>query len=235
MNRGRYRCLVVDDEALARELIESHLGKLKQFEVVASCASAIEASQELSENSIDLLFLDIEMPVLKGTDFYQNLRGKPKVIFTTAYREYALDGFELEAVDYLLKPITFPRFFKAIEKFLASERLGNSTESETLEKDAIFVRSDRKDVRLLLSDIVYVQGLKDYVTIHTQEKAFTVKETMSGIADRLGAGFVRVHRSYIVNRHRISALTRHDVEIGDIEIPIGDTYQAEAAKLLSKG
>ena len=119
---SRIKCLIVDDEELARELIESHLSQLDDFEAVASCASAIEASNVLKNNHIDLMFLDIEMPVLKGTDFYKNLLNKPKVIFTTAYRDYAVDGFDLDAVDYLLKPIVFSRFFQAIERFLASHR-----------------------------------------------------------------------------------------------------------------
>ncbi len=230
----RYRCLVVDDEALGRELIESHLGQLQQFVVVASCASAIEASKTLNGEHIDLLFLDIEMPVLRGTDFYQGLSNRPPVIFTTAYRDYALEGFDLEAIDYLLKPITFPRFFKSIERFLARQRLAQtSPESPSGGVDFVFVRADRKDVRLILSEIHYVQGLKDYVAIHTQKAVYTVKETMNSIGKRLGGDFVRVHRSYIVNKHKVTALTRHDVEIGEIEIPIGETFQQVAMNELS--
>ena len=232
--RSQYRCLIVDDEALGRELIESHLSQLQQFVVVSSCASAVDASQVLNQETIDLMFLDIEMPVLKGTDFYHGLKNPPPVIFTTAYRDYALDGFELEAVDYLLKPITFPRFFKAVEKFLARQRLQQAGRETQAEKPAsVFIRADRKDIRLLISEIQYIRGLKDYISIHTQASVYTVKEAMNSIMQRLGQDFVRVHRSYIVNKHQITALTRHDVEIGEIEIPIGDTYQQAALQLLS--
>lgn len=234
MREARYRCLVVDDERLGRELIEAHLSQLQQFELVATCTSAIEAGEFLVKENIDLLFLDIEMPVLKGTDFYQTLSNPPAVIFTTAYRDYAIEGFELEAIDYLLKPITFPRFFKAVGRFLAS-RHGPEEPEESLgaaARHSLFVRVDRKDIRLLLSDICYVQGLKDYIRIHTQQSVYTVKETMTAFAERLGADFVRVHRSYLVNRHKVTAMTRLDVEIGDIEIPIGETYRSAALRFL---
>lgn len=234
MSAPRYRCLIVDDELLGRELIEAHLDQLSQFKVVGSCRSAIEAGELLSTTSVDLLFLDIQMPVLKGTDFYQSLSNPPSVIFTTAYRDYALDGFELEAIDYLLKPITFPRFFKAIGRFLATHQsagLGDEKSSDP-KKDSLFIRADRKDVRLLLTDIYYVRGLKDYVRIHTKDSVYTVKETMTSLAERLGSDFVRVHRSYVVNHHRVTAMTHSDVEIGDIEIPIGETYRESALQSL---
>ena len=164
-----YKCLIVDDEELARELIETHLTQLDGFELVASCASAIEASTILQQQTIDLLFLDIEMPVLKGTEFFKNLIQKPKVIFTTAYRDYALDGFELNAVDYLLKPITFGRFFKAIEKFLDSENatpIITSKNDNVINNDFIFIRKDRKQIKIKFEDVLYIESLKDYVKIH---------------------------------------------------------------------
>ncbi|WOJ97395.1 response regulator transcription factor [Congregibacter brevis] len=234
MSHARYRCIVVDDELLGRELIESHLDQLPQFEVVGSCGSAIEAGELLSKVKVDLLFLDIQMPVLKGTDFYQSLSNPPSVIFTTAYRDYALDGFELEAVDYLLKPITFPRFFKAVGRFLAVQRDNGHSDfnPEDVTKNSVFIRANRKDVRLLLADIYYVQGLKDYVRIHTKDSVYTVKETMTSLTERLGNGFVRVHRSYVVNQHRVTAITHTDVEVGDMEIPIGETYRDAAFQSL---
>ena len=230
------RCLVVDDEHLGRELIEGHIAQLPQLQLIASCANAIEAGEALGKGSVDLMFLDIEMPMLKGTDFYQGLRHPPAVVFTTAYREYALEGFELEAIDYLLKPVTFPRFFKAVNRFLAAQRApGRANEApRTMAKDSLFVRSDRKDVRLRIADIDYVQGLKDYIRIHTQESVYTVKETMQSFSERLGPDFVRVHRSYLVNRHRVTALTTMDVEIGAREIPLGETYRAAALRELGK-
>lgn len=234
MNRQRYRCVVVDDEALGRELIATHLNQLDQFELVASCASAIEASKVLQWETVDLLFLDIEMPVLRGTDFYQSLLHKPKVIFTTAYRDYAVDGFELEAVDYLLKPIVFARFFKAIERFLAAQN-NLAAKDKTVAAPSvefIFVRVNRKNVRLVLADVLFVQSLKDYVQVHTINGVFTVKDSISNFTERLSPDFVRVHRSYVVNRRRISVVSRHDVEIGDVEIPISDSYRDSAFEKL---
>ncbi|GAB5415662.1 MAG: LytTR family DNA-binding domain-containing protein [Congregibacter sp.] len=229
-NKRQFRCAVVDDEYLGRELIESHIGQMQQLELVASCASAIEAGEVLGSQSIDLLFLDIEMPILKGTDFYQSLNNPPAVIFTTAYRDYALQGFELEAIDYLLKPVTFPRFFKSVTRFLNTQKtvFPAAQSSSELPPTSLFVRADRKDVRLKTADIDYVQGLKDYIRIHTPDTVYTVKETMASFSERLGTDFVRVHRSYLVNRHRVTALTRVDVEIGEKEIPIGETFRESA-------
>ncbi|MEO1245297.1 MAG: response regulator transcription factor [Pseudomonadota bacterium] len=235
MSGRRYQCLVVDDEELARELLETHLAHFDQFELVASCASAIEASRYLNTRKVDLLFLDIEMPVLKGTDFYQGLKEKPAVIFTTAYRDYAVDGFELAAVDYLLKPIVFSRFFKAVERFLAARIQGSGArlpESElslsSPQPDHVFIRVDRKDVKLTLADVIYVQGLKDYVKIHTDRDVYIVKSGVAAICERLGDDFVRVHRSYIVNRNQVTAISGHDVELGRAEVPIGDRYREAA-------
>lgn len=229
------KCIIVDDEELARELIESYLDQLDGFELVASCSSAIQASTVLKEHTVDLMFLDIEMPVLKGTDFYKNLVQKPKVIFTTAYRDYALDGFELDAVDYLLKPIVFARFFQAIERF---QSLSIASKMETApinesQKKHIFVRKDRKQVKLFLEDVCYVQGLKDYVQIFTVNDSHVIKHSVTKLLEELGPSFVRVHRSYIVNSEKVSAVSKHDIEIGDIEIPIGDYYKNAIVQLIS--
>lgn len=224
----RYSCIIVDDENPGRELIASHLAHLPQFELVASCSSAIEASQVLEERAVDLMFLDIEMPVMKGTDFYHNLSEAPAVIFTTAYRDYAVEGFELEAVDYLLKPIVFSRFFKAVQRFLSQQATlinsgsGQATDPPT---DELFVRINRKNVRLRRQDILYVRGMKDYLEVHTSGHRHIVKSTLGSFARQLGPGFLRIHRSYLVNRAHISAVTRQDVEIGDLELPISDAYR----------
>jgi len=223
----KFKCVIVDDEELARELIESHIAQLDQFEVVASCSSAIEASAALKSEQIDLMFLDIEMPMLKGTDFYRNLLIKPKVIFTTAYRDYALDGFDLDAVDYLLKPIVFSRFFQAIERFLATENVRPSATKEKTETlpDHIFVRKDRKQVKIEFAHIVYVKGMKDYVQVFLEDGTHVIKQKIGALEQQLGSGFLRTHRSYIVNKSRVTALTKNDVELGDIEIPIGEQFK----------
>ncbi len=225
--------MVVDDEELARELLTRHISQLQQFELVACCASAIEASAVLQQEPVDLLFLDIEMPVLKGTEFYQNLLNKPKVIFTTAYRDYAIDGFELDAVDYLLKPIVFSRFFNAIEKFLAMQAPVCQTDSEPGQVPRyVFVRKDRKQVKIILSDIHYVKSLKDYLEVHTSGTIHTIKSTMTAFAQQLNDGFLRIHRSYLVNLEHITAYTHHDVELGDTELPIGESYKAAVHQML---
>ncbi|WP_034238264.1 LytR/AlgR family response regulator transcription factor [Aquimarina atlantica] len=230
-----YRCLIVDDEELARELIETHLKQLDGFELVASCNSAIEASKILQQQSIDLLFLDIEMPVLKGTDFFKNLIVKPHVIFTTAYRDYALDGFELNAVDYLLKPITFSRFFMAIEKFISLQNTRSAaTEIEKItpkKDDFIFIREDRKQVKVLYDDILYIESVKDYIKIHLSTKTRLIKYSLTAFEDRLDERFIRTHRSYIVNRDKITAYTKQDIEIDTIEIPIGENYKTNISDL----
>lgn len=230
-----YKCLIIDDEKLARKLIENHLAKMSSFEVIASCKSAIEASNVLNENPIDLIFLDIEMPVLQGIDFYKNLLQKPKVIFTTAYRDYAIDGFELNAIDYLLKPITFPRFLKAINKFLAPQNNSKSIKNETIEnkKDYIFVTEDRKQIKIVFNDILFIESLKNYVKIKTVFKTHIIKYSISAFEKLIDNRFIRIHRSYIVNSSKVTAYTKHDVEINTIELPIGESYKTTILKILN--
>ena len=227
MTDKKIQCLIVDDEQLGRELLTTHLKQLKDFHLVASCASAIEASTVLNQQHIDLMFLDIEMPVLNGTDFYHNLSKRPKAIFTTAYREYAVDGFELEAIDYLLKPITFARFFKACERFRRQQ-----TPQPVPQADHLYIRVNRKQIKIKLNDILYIQGLKDYLQIHTHKHTLVTKDTMKSFIKTLTTRFIQVHRSYIVNKSHISAYTKNDIEIGDIEIPIGETFQSRVKKLI---
>lgn len=229
-----YKCVIVDDEELARELIQSHLEEFPDFEVISTCKNAIEARMVLQEHQIDLLFLDIEMPVLKGTDFYKNLIHKPHVIFTTAHRDYAIEGYELDAVDYLLKPITIDRFFKGIEKFI-NHRVGKTQPSSssyspptsTTAPPFIFISKDRKQVRLHLDTILFIESLKDYIAIHTTTGKYTIKYSITGFLKQLDPRFLRIHRSYIVNTDKIAAFTKQDVEIGQQEIPIGETYKEE--------
>ncbi|MEO1030729.1 MAG: LytTR family DNA-binding domain-containing protein [Bacteroidota bacterium] len=228
-----YKCLIVDDEELARRLLANHLSQLENFELVATCESAIAANKVLKETVIDLLFLDIEMPVLKGVDFFRNLLQKPKVIFTTAYRDYAVEGFELDAIDYLLKPITFGRFFKAIEKF---ENLQSSNEQAltipTAKDEFMFIRKDRKQVKLYFDDLLYITSLKDYIKIHTTAGNHTIKHSITAFFELLDERFVRTHRSYIVNSDKVTAYTAQDVELGTVEIPIGESYRKQVEAYL---
>ena len=228
-----YKCLIVDDESLARELIETHLKQLDNFKLIASCSSALEAHKVLQSETIDLLFLDIEMPVLKGTDFLKTLKHKPKVIFTTAYRDYAIEGFDLNAVDYLLKPITFQRFFQAIEKFIDT----NKSPTEVLENlkpenSYIFIQSNKKNIKVFFDDVNYIESIKDYIRIHLQDSSIVIKHGITTFEKKLDSRFLRVHRSYIVNSTKVTAFTKQDIEIGKIEVPIGDFYKAHVIKQL---
>jgi len=228
-----YKCLIVDDESLARELIETHLSQLDNFKLIASCSSAIAAHKILQSETIDLMFLDIEMPVLKGTDFLKTSKHKPKVIFTTAYRDYAIEGFNLNAVDYILKPITFQRFFQAIEKFRDNNK-STVRESENLKsQDAyIFIQSKKKNIKVFFNDINYIESIKDYIRIHLQDSSIMIKHGITSFEEKLDTRFLRIHRSYIINSTKITAFTKQDVEIGKIEIPIGDFYKAKVLQHL---
>jgi len=227
-----YKCVIIDDEELARELIATHLSKVEGFELVASCASALEAHKVLQKDSVDLLFLDIEMPVLKGTDFFKNLNTKPKVIFTTAYRDYAVEGFELSAVDYLLKPIVFTRFFKAIEKFIESVKTTDVSLKEDERENHIYIQSNKKNIKIQLDEILYIESIKDYVRIHLSDDKIMFKHGITAFEKKLDKRFLRVHRSYMVNADKVTAFTKNDIEIGEIEIPIGEYYKANALSVL---
>jgi len=175
--------------------------------------------------------LDIEMPVLKGTDFLKNLVHKPKVIFTTAHREYAIESYELNVVDYLLKPIVFNRFFKAVEKFLDTQIVVKES-TKTAELTHIFVQSNKKNIKVNYDEILYIESIKDYIKIHTTDANLIIKHGISAFEDKLDDRFLRVHRSYIVNSQKVTAYTKQDIEIGDIEIPIGDLYKKSALEKL---
>lgn len=220
----KYKCIIVDDEPLARELIASHLANFDNFELVDSFENALKAYAFLESNTIDLMFLDIEMPLLKGNDFLKKLKNPPKVIFTTAYREYALEGYELNVIDYLLKPITFDRFFASIEKFKQLQ-IPKTSENSTYE-DHIFVSSGSKNIKIIFDHILYIESLKDYITIHLENgKSHHLKQNISAFEKVLDSNFVRVHRSYIIQAKKLTAYSKNEVEINAIEIPIGSSYK----------
>ncbi|MEM6318540.1 MAG: LytTR family DNA-binding domain-containing protein [Bacteroidota bacterium] len=232
---SKIKCLIVDDEPLAISVIKEYLEKVPQLELVHTCEDALQAFQLLRQESIDLIFLDIEMPNLNGIDFVKSLSNPPAVILTTAYREYALESYEVEVVDYLLKPISFSRFFKAINKYL---KLSNATtpptpvEVQKKVKGSIYVYSDKRNIKVFLDDILYIESLKDYVRIHTSEQRILSKDTISRYESLLPDAFLRVHRSFIVNTTKISAYTQHDIEIGVHEIPIGTSYKKQVKEYL---
>lgn len=244
MNR-KINCVVVDDEPLAIGLLEKHIQQFPQLNLVASCWNAVQALEALNQHSVDLLFLDIQMPGLTGLEFAQSLQNPPEIIFTTAYRDYAVESYELNVIDYLVKPITFNRFFKAVNKYFdkvaaqpapsISHSTSNAVSAPSTEENAfIYVNTNRKYTKVLFEEVLYVESVKDYIKIHTTEQPIITKEKISEFADKLPPHFLRIHRSYIVNTKKITAFTQHDVEINQLEIPIGISYKQEVLKLLKK-
>src|SRR5512133_1028385 len=184
----KYKCIIIDDEPLAIEVIKTHLQKLGIFEVAAEFSSAIEAFETLSREKIDLLFLDIQMPGIKGTDFLRTLVNPPKVILTTAYREYAFEGYELNVIDYLLKPISYERFLKASDKFLKSTEAAATFPENNHDKRFIYLNINKKVYKILIHEIVFVESIKDYLTIHTLNGNITAKHTISSFETLLPPG-----------------------------------------------
>jgi DNA-binding LytR/AlgR family response regulator len=225
------KCLIVDDEPVAREILENHLAKIDAVEVVAGCKNALEAFHFINAEKVDLIFLDINMPEISGLSFAKSINRNIKIIFTTAYREYAVDGFDLQAVDYLLKPISFERLLQAINKYLDE----NTPTAQVLTKDIvpeksdyIFVRSDRKMIKISIPDILFIESLADYIKIHLPENTVVTRETMSSIEAKLPQKeFIRVHRSYIVSIAGIQSFTNEYIEINRKQIPISRSCKKE--------
>jgi two-component system LytT family response regulator len=225
------RCIIVDDEAIAREILENHLAKVDSVQVVASCKNALEAFKVINQQPVDLVFLDINMPEISGLSFAKSMTKQIKVIFTTAYREYAVDGFDLKAVDYLLKPISFERLLQSINKYFDENTPSIASESPNLDvenNDSLFVRSDRKMIRINFSDVKYVESISDYIKIHLKDKTVVTRETLSNIEAKLPhKDFLRIHRSFIVAISGIDSFTSEYVEVGSKQLPISRSYKDE--------
>jgi DNA-binding LytR/AlgR family response regulator len=231
-------CLIVDDEPVAREIMEEHLAKIEAVKIAGSCKNAIEAFNILNRKKIDLVFLDINMPEISGLSLAKSVNKDIKIIFTTAYREYAVDGFDLKAVDYLLKPISFERLLQAISKYLDENSIiPNPDRIELMpeKSESFFVRADRKMVKICFSEIFYIESLADYVKIHLTDKAVVTRETITGIQAKLPQQeFIRTHRSFIVALSAIDSFTNEYVEIGKKQIPISRSYKKEVLETLEK-
>lgn len=234
------RCIIIDDEPLARDLMRNHIEKLDNFEIVAECADAMKALQELREKKVDLMFMDIQMPQITGIEFLKILKNPPKVIITTAYREYAIDGFELDVVDYLLKPITFERFLKSVNKyyqFLQDENTVAAAVSEITQTDEafIYVRENKRVIKVHLNEILYVEGLSEYVQIYTDKKKIITKTTMTSLEEKLpNESFMRIHKSFIVSMARIEAFTSTTIEVPGKELPIGRSFKNSVLSALQQ-
>ena len=223
------RCLVVDDEPLALDILEDYISKVPFLTLVKTTTSAIEGLSLVQSDSVDLVFLDVQMPELTGIQFLKIINGKCDVILTTAYSQYALDGYELDVVDYLLKPIAFDRFYKAAQKVLQNNGNGHTTPQvlpSANTHDFIFVKTEHKIQKIYLDDILFIEGLKDYISIFTKTERIITLQNMKKMEESLPAkSFIRVHKSYIVATGKIDSIERSRIQIGEKTIPIGDTYR----------
>ena len=231
------RCLLVDDEPPALEVLETYVREMAQLELVGSCANALDAFASLQQYPVDLLFLDIKMPKMLGTDFLRSLRHPPQVIFTTAYREYACEGFELDAVDYLLKPISLDRFLRAVAKVSTAADTSPAAPAEPAApapEAFLYFRIDRKMVKVVLGDILYIEGLKDYVKIHRASgPMLVVKQTINGLEEKLSeSNFLRIHRSFIVALDKVRTFSARHIEVGREELPIGRLFRPRVEEVL---
>ncbi len=226
------RCLILDDEPLARDVIFNYAEKFEDLQVVAQCSDAEEARQMLLQLPVDLIFLDIHLPKTSGLEFLKSLQYPPKIIVTTAYREYAMEGFELDVVDYLLKPIKLERFMRAVNKY--QQIVGVIQADFNGGKPFIFVREHKKEVKISLCDIQYIEGLGEYVRIHTSRKKVITKRGMSQMEEKLPRQFfLRIHKSYMVCLLHVEAYTNTSVELAGVELPIGRRYKSSVMNLLT--
>lgn len=251
----KIRCLAVDDEPLALDILANYIQKTPNLSLVATCTEPLEALSLIQQGKVDLLFLDIQMPTLTGIQFLRVMNGKCKTILTTAYSEYAIEGYEYDVADYLLKPISFERFLKAVQKAVGQFSMGSSQSSvgslqssigtENLEVlssptavqqqqlDFIFVKTEYKIQKIKLSDILYLEGLKDYVSIYTTTERILTLQTMKKMEEILPSNrFVRVHKSYIVSLEKIETIERQRIFIGKNTIPVGDSFQKDFMNLI---
>ena len=238
MNGKKIICLAVDDEPPALEVLKKFIASVNTLELAATCSDAIEAMNFLQSKPVDLIFLDIKMPELLGTDFIRALKNPPKVIFTTAFRKYAIEGFELDAVDYLLKPISFDRFLKAVDKVMQTSLSDTRPDDETQNKKSdnsgyISFRSERKMIKVALSDILYIESIKDYIKVVTVTNTIITKQSISSVEEILPKEmFIRIHRSFIIALNKIESYSHELVWIAKQELPISRMYRHEVEAVL---
>lgn len=239
----KIQCLIVDDEPLAQKVIEKYLSDLPNYELIAKCSSAMDAMQVLNKTTIDIMFLDINMPKISGISFLKTLKNPPKVIMTTAYREYALESYELDVIDYLHKPFSFERFFMAINK--ATSRLNMpesnpdfvipSNQREQINESFIFVKSEKVTYKVNYKDILYIESVGDYVKIFTDEKVIITYQSLKNLEQILPAKhFPRVHKSFIVAISKINSIKGNEIIIQAYEIPIGRNYRPHFFELIQQ-
>ena len=239
MPNGNYiqvKCIIVDDEPMARDVIRRYIEQTPNLNLVNEFGNAIDAMVFLQEQTVDMIFLDIKMPQLSGTEFVRSLRTVPKIIFSTAVKEFAHEGFELDVVDYLLKPIRFERFLRAVNKAFPQkqevENHGSTPDPDKQVDSFIYLRVDRKMMKVVLDDIIYIESYKDYVKIFTEQGLVITRQTIASVEAMLSENqFVRIHRSYIISIKKLKSFTAETVEIGPKELPIGKLYRNGFLKL----
>lgn len=228
-------CLVVDDEPIARNGILEYIEQIDFLYAVAVCKNAIEASSALQNNSVDLVFLDIQMPKITGIDFLKNLANPPLVIFTTAFPEYAIEGYELNVLDYLLKPISFERFFKAVVKAQAYLNLTSKPGTATIVEPYFFIKSNQKLEKIIIEDILYIEALSNYVILHTRNKKHIVYMSFKGIESQLPAHlFLKIHKSFIVAVNAIQTIDNNELVLADHILPISKSYRSLVMERVEK-
>ena len=231
----KFNYLIVDDEPFARKLVQAHASKIESLELVGECANAIEASNLLRAKSVNLIFLDIHMPELSGLDFIKTLKNPPAIILITAHRDFAIEAFDLNVIDYLLKPISFDRFLKGVNKFFdrhyETSKPLNQNDSTV---DFIYLKADRKNHKIRLNEILYIESLDDYVKVFLRGRVLITRENISTLEEKLsGLQFVRIHRSYIVSVKEIRSISGEGVQIADKDLPFGRAYKKTALTSLS--
>lgn len=231
-------CVIVDDEPLARSLLKDYVSKVPSLNLVEVCSSPVAAMEVMQKQGVDLLFLDIQMPEITGINLLKIMKKKPMVVLTTAYSEYALESYELDVVDYLLKPITFSRFLQAVDK-VNSRITGSSTQVEKIVPNAaqpfIFVKDGTKLVKVMWADILYIEGLKDYVTIHTRQQRVVSLQRLKSLEEQLPPDqFIRIHNSFIVSLRAIETIHKNEVHIGTAALPISDSYKKSFRDFIEK-
>jgi DNA-binding LytR/AlgR family response regulator len=231
------KCLIADDEPPAREIIKNYMAEMPVLQLAGECSNAVQVMNFLQQQPVDLLFLDIHMPQLKGNELVKILKNPPKIIFTTAYAEYALEGYELDVIDYLLKPIPFDRFLKAVHKAIQTN--GFSTNHaipapvETKQESFVYFRAERKMIKVMLQDILYIESMKDYVKVFTTNSVIITKQSITSVEAMLPEHlFIRSHRSFIVSLSKIKSFTSELIEIDKAEIPIGKLFRNAVLKVL---
>ncbi len=228
----KFNYLIVDDEPLARKLILSHASKIDSLELIRECANAIEAMNAVRSGRVDLIFLDIQMPELSGLDFIRTLKHPPSIILTTAHRDFAIDAFELDVLDYILKPVSFERLLKAVNKFFLYKQ-GSVEVQETVKNALIHVKAERKIYPIDTNDILFVESLDDYVKIYLKDRVLITRENISVLEQKLSSHqFVRIHRSFIVSKAKINSISAEGVQIAGKELPFGRAFKQSALAFL---